>query len=192
VYVVWTDCRFEAGCAANDLVLSISDNGTTWTAPARIPVNAVGSGVDHFTPGLGVGPATSGTHAHLALGYYYYPQAKCTVATCKLNVGYVSSANGGKTWSRPAHLAGPMKLAWLAPTSSGHMAGDYMSTSIVPGTSRAFPVFADAFRPTGSLRHENMYTSLQPVTGGGRTASTAPVRGRAPLRRLAAAPRTPF
>jgi len=35
VYVVWSDCRFEPGCTANDLVLSISDNGTTWTAPAR-------------------------------------------------------------------------------------------------------------------------------------------------------------
>jgi len=37
-----------------------------------------------------------------------------------------------------------------------------------------------------------MYTSLQLVTGGGRTASTAPVRGRAPLRRSATAPRIPF
>jgi hypothetical protein len=139
-----------------------------------------------------VDPTTSGGHAHLALGYYYNPQANCTVATCKLNVGYVSSADGGKAWSRPAHLAGPMKVTWLAPTSSGFMAGDYMSTSIVPGTPAAFPVFADAFRPTGSLLHENMYTSLQVVTGGGRLAGTAPVRGRAPPRRTATAPRTPF
>lgn len=192
VYMVWADCRFEPGCAANDLVLSISDNGTTWTAPTRIPIYAVGSGVDHFTPGLGVDPATSGGHAHLALGYYYYPQANCTVATCQLNVGYVSSADGGKAWSSPVHLAGPMKVTWLAPTSSGYMAGDYMSTSIVPGTPAAFPVFADAFRPAGSLLHENMYTSPQQVTGGGRLAGTAPVRGHAPLSRPATAPRIPF
>jgi hypothetical protein len=123
VYVTWSDCRFEPGCKANDIVLSTSDDGATWTSPERIPIDPVRSMVDHFTPGLGVDPLTSGAHAHLALGYYYYPQAKCTTATCQLDVGYISSIDGGKSWSQPVHVAGPMTLTWLAPTSSGPMAG---------------------------------------------------------------------
>ena len=39
VYVVWSDCRFERSCKANDLVISHSTNstGTTWSAVSRIP-----------------------------------------------------------------------------------------------------------------------------------------------------------
>src|SRR5437870_10857271 len=48
VYVVWPDCRFESGCSANDIVMSTSSNGTTWSGVTRIPANTVGSGVDHF------------------------------------------------------------------------------------------------------------------------------------------------
>lgn len=181
VYVIWADCRFEPSCNANDLVLSSSADGITWTAPKQIPLDTVGSGVDHFTPGLGVDPTTSGSHAHLALGYYYYPQTNCTQATCQLNVGYASSTNGGRTWSRSVHVAGPMQLTWLAPTFSGLMAGDYMSTPIVAGTNAAFPVFAAATAPTGTVLNESMYTSAQKVRGGGLPAMHLKVQGHAPL-----------
>ncbi len=49
VYVVWSDCRFRKNCAANDLVLSTSSDGNTWTSPARIPVVPVGSAVGSFS-----------------------------------------------------------------------------------------------------------------------------------------------
>ena len=42
-----------------------STDGVTWTAAARIPIDPVTSGVDHFIPGLAVDPATSGASAHL-------------------------------------------------------------------------------------------------------------------------------
>jgi hypothetical protein len=75
-----------------------------------------------------------------------------------------------------------MKVAWLAPTASGFMAGDYISTSIVPGTRRAFPFFAVAGRPSGGLLHEDMFTAALRVTGGGirLQPGTAAARGRAP------------
>lgn len=181
VYVVWTDCRFEPGCKANDIVLSSSSNGLTWTAPSRIPLDPVKSMVDHFTPGLAVDPATSGSGAHLAVGYYYYPQSDCTAATCQLDVGYASSTNGGQTWSKSVQVAGPMMVTWLAPTSSGYMAGDYMGTSIAAGGMNAFPVYAAASQPTGSLLHENMYTAAEPVTGGSLSGKSAPAQGTAPV-----------
>ncbi|SEC40668.1 hypothetical protein SAMN05216489_00653 [Streptomyces sp. 3213] len=71
----------------------------------RVPIDATTSTVDHFIPGLAVDPATSGTTAHLALAYYYHPVANCTATTCQLDVGYVSSTNGGSTWTAPTQLA---------------------------------------------------------------------------------------
>src|SRR5262249_31485565 len=50
VYVVWHDCRFRDACASNDIVMSTSANGKTWTAPVRIPIDATTSTVDHFIP----------------------------------------------------------------------------------------------------------------------------------------------
>jgi hypothetical protein len=97
VYVVWADCRFRPGCGANDLVLSTSTDGLTWSAVQRVPIDPVTSGVDHFVPGLGVDRRSAGSSAHLGLTYYFYPDAACTTATCELDVGFVSSTNGGAT-----------------------------------------------------------------------------------------------
>ncbi len=75
VYVVWQDCRFRPRCTANDIVLSTSTDGTSWTAPVRIPIDATDSGVDHFIPGLAADRSTAGTSARLGLTYYFYPDA---------------------------------------------------------------------------------------------------------------------
>jgi hypothetical protein len=146
VYVAWSDCRFEAGCTASDLVFSTSSDGKNWSAITRIPLDPIGSGVDHFLPGLAVDRTTSGSSAHLALVFYYYPNANCTAATCQLDVGTSTSADGGATWSSNAQAAGPMTLSWLPNTSQGRMVGDYFSTSFAGGS--AYPAFAVASAPT--------------------------------------------
>ena len=160
VYVAWQDCRFESGCSANDIVFSTSSNGTSWTAVKRIPSDPVGSGIDHFIPGIAVDKATSGSTAHVAVTYYYFTNANCT-SNCQLDVGYISSTNGGSTWSASQQLAGPMQLTWLASTNQGDMVGDYISTSIA-GNGNAYPVFEVAKAPTGSTLNEATYT----VSGG--------------------------
>jgi hypothetical protein len=157
IYVVWQDCSFRTNCSSNDLVMSMSLDGMTWTTPARIPIDAVSSTVDHFIPGLGIDPATSGATAHLGLTYYYYPQANCTAATCALDVGFISSIDGGATWSAPTPLAGPMSLSWLPSTFSGQMVADYIATSFVNG--KAFGVFALAKANSGSTLDEAIYTT---------------------------------
>ena len=73
VYVAWQDCRFRSGCPANDIVYSTSTDGNTWSAVTRVPIDPTTSGIDHFIPGIAVDRATSGSSAHLALTYYYYP-----------------------------------------------------------------------------------------------------------------------
>ena len=141
VYVVWQDCRFRSGCSTNDMVMSTSNNGTTWSAVKRIPIDPVSSTVDHFIPGLGVDPTTGGGSAKLGLTYYSFPTDACTIATCKLFAGFVNSTDGGANWSAPKKVLGPINLEWL-PDAGGRFVGDYMSTSFIDG--RAFPVIANA------------------------------------------------
>jgi BNR repeat protein len=129
VYVVWQDSGFRSGSSSNDIVMSTSTNCTTWTAKVRIPIDATNSGVDHFIPGIAVDRTTSGSTARLGLTYYYYPVASCSSSTCQLNVGFISSVNGGTSWGAPTAVAGPMTLSWLPNTSQGRMVGDYISTS---------------------------------------------------------------
>src|SRR5207244_9216223 len=93
IYVVWYDCRFRSGCSSDDIVMSKSTDGKTWSSPARIPIDPTNSGVEHMIPGIGVDRSTSGNSAHLALTYYLYPNASCSTDTCKLEVGFVSSTD---------------------------------------------------------------------------------------------------
>jgi hypothetical protein len=193
VYVVWQDCSFRANCASNDLLLSTSVDGTSWTAPARIPIDPATSTSDHFIPGLGIDSGTNGPSAHLGLAYYYYPQANCTASTCALFVGFIASPDGGNTWTAATAVAGPMSLSWLPSTVSGVMVGDYIATSFAGG--KAFPLFAVAKANSGTTLDEAIYTTqagfdltasyrgiegeMQPVS---RARASHPPRPRHPLR----------
>jgi hypothetical protein len=183
VFVAWEDCRFETHCSANDIVLSSSADGVNWSAVARVPIDDVGSGVDHFIPGLAVDPATSGAGAHLGLTYYYYPDGSCTEATCELDVGFTSSPDAGANWSAPTALAGPMSLTDIADTSQGTMVGDYISTSFNDAGTAA-TVFAVGKTHTGNVFDEGMWApstplSLASAAQATRKASTAGAqRGR--------------
>jgi hypothetical protein len=185
VYVVWQDCAFEAGCASNDIVMSTSTNGTTWSNEVRIPIDPVNSSVDHFIPGIGVDPATSGSSAHLALTYYYYPDAHCTFDTCRIFAGFVNSTDGGATWTPTLPvLPNPLKLKWL-PSAGGRFIGDYISTSISGG--RAFPVIADAKKGLCTLGnitscHEFMISATNGLTLQPGTIPVGPERPLASAR----------
>ena len=161
VYVVWGDCRFRSGCTSNDIVLSTSADGKKWTTPARIPIDAVTGTVDHFIAGIGADPTTSGTTAHLAVVYYYYPVANCTVSTCALYVGFTTSQDGGSTWTAGQKIDGPMKLAWLPISDDGYMVADYVGVSFVNGNP--FGVFAVAKAPSKGLLNEAIYSTKTPL-----------------------------
>lgn len=155
VYVAWPDCRFRRNCAENDIVYTTSANGAAWTPPARVPIDAVTSSVDHFIPGIGIQPATSGVNAGIGLTFYFFSKSNCTMASCQLGVGFVSSHNGGKTWNTAQVLAGPMNVRWLANSQNGLMVADYIATAFV--NDLAYSVFAVANKPSGGLFDEAMY-----------------------------------
>jgi hypothetical protein len=126
VYVAWADCRFRKACRVNDIVYakSLNATGTSWSAVTRVPIDATSTRIDHFIPGLAVNKATSGGTAQLGLTYYFYNSGSTV-----LNVGFISSNNGGSTWSAPQTVSTGATSVWAAATSQGRMVGDYISTS---------------------------------------------------------------
>ena len=190
-YVAWSDSRFRSGGTTNDIVISKSTSETTWGAPTRVPIDATTSTVDHFVPGIGIDRTTSGGTARIGLTYYFYPTSNCTAATCQLSVGFISSTNGGTSWSAATQVAGPMSLSWIPNTSQGRMFGDYISTSVRPGAN-AFPVVPIATAPTGSTFNMGMFvpTNGLAITGGAVRASSTP--GEAPVGNQAVGAATAF
>src|SRR5262249_38723318 len=143
--------------------------------------------VDHLVPGIGVDPSTSGGSARVAVTYYFYPTANCTSTTCQLDVGFISSTNGGTSWGTATQLAGPMSLSWLPNTSQRRMFGDHISPP-VRASGNASPVIPVANAPSGSTFDLAMYvpTGGVAITGGATRATGAPAGTAVP-----AAPRTP-
>lgn len=167
IYVVWEDCRFESGCPANDIVMISSSDGISWSAVTRVPADPVGSGVEHLFPTIAADTSKSGGSTHLAIEFYYYTNTNCT--TCSLIDGYVSSPDGGATWTTTRGISGAIPLTWLAVTNQGPMVGDYLGIAIV--NHRAYPTFPSAKAPVGSTLSEDMYT-IQ----GGLDASSALIK----------------
>lgn len=127
IYTVWQDCRFRSGCSSNDLVMSESTDGQSWSTPTRIDLDPATSTVDHFLPTIAIRNAKAGST--IGLSYYEFPQANCTVSSCRLSAKFSNSGNGGTTWSTPSLIYGPMDVTWLASTESGYMVGDYFTAT---------------------------------------------------------------
>ena len=125
IYLVWQTRSFRVGSVAstpNDIAMSVMPAPTAanpnpaFGAPQRIPIEADNTNAntnDHFIPGISADPNTSGRRPRTSGLYYYnFPVAACAYVDpanpanqCDLRVGFVSSTNGGATWSAPTYLA---------------------------------------------------------------------------------------
>jgi hypothetical protein len=170
VYVAWEDCRFRAKCSSNDIVFSTSTDAVRWSKPARIPIDAVTSAADHFIPGLAVDPTTSGVTAHVAVTYYFYPDATCS-GGCRLEAGYISSPDGGAHWGPSTVLTGATSLDDIASTSQGPMVGDYISTSFSGPTATTLLAIG---RPHTGPFDEAMYAPTTPLAVASPAEATRP------------------
>jgi hypothetical protein len=159
IYAAWHDCRFRPGCNENDIVISTSTDGATWTPPTRVPTVPVGSTESDFIPGLGADPANPG---HLGLVYAYFQSGSCKQGAGTLGIAFTQSIDGGKTWAKAQRLdALPMKMSWLPRAEGGRMVGDYFSTAFAAG--RVVPVFALAAPPLNGRFREGIFAaSLKP------------------------------
>jgi hypothetical protein len=138
--------------------MTTSTNGTTWTNPARIPIDPLSSKVDHFMPGLGVDKNANG---HLTTTYYSLRDAACGGNACRIDVGFTTSKDGGKTWTAGKQLAGPMQTSWLPNSLDGPMLADYLKSDYVGGNP--FGVFIVAKAPESGLFNEAAYTTKEPL-----------------------------
>jgi hypothetical protein len=156
VYVSWPDCRYEAGCSANDIVFSTSSDGINWSPVSRIPIDPVGSGVDHFIHGMGIDPKTSGSSAYIGVTYYYYPVSNCG-NSCTLYGGWTQSSDGGATWTAGRQTSIGMQISWLPNSQNGPMVADYVTTIFGQG-GRGFPIYVVAHPLNGGIYNEGVYT----------------------------------
>lgn len=174
IYVVFADCRFRANCfdagcrfdgsspfcSPNDLLLTTSKDAVHWTAPKRIPIDALTSNTDHLIPGLAISDDEEGNedrsrnHAKLTLTYYFISNANlsngstCDSTNCLVNAGYIASDDGGNSWHQPTRIAGPILQSWLVQTAAGEMVADYLVPTLVDGDP--FGAFAIARPPNAT------------------------------------------
>src|SRR5262249_32470043 len=176
IYVVWQTRSFRVGSVAstpNDIAMTVMPAPTAaqpnppFGGPARIPIetdDTTANTNDPFIPGIAADPNTSGTSAHLALFFYNLPVAACIYLDpanpanqCQLRVGYVSSTDGGATWSDPLYLAS-MGMPDLVRSSQGLMVGDYSTADIIPaGPNKGNAVSAFAIGATDKTLNQAMY-----------------------------------
>jgi hypothetical protein len=118
MYVVWQDTRFNPS-GLNDIVLSTSANGQTWTAPQV--VNPRVAGLDRFTPAV----AAAGGTVSIT---YRTRAANGTAPT--VTEDFIASTDGGKTFGYE-HQVGPPTVLQYAAVSDEEpppvaFLGDYM------------------------------------------------------------------
>jgi hypothetical protein len=194
IYLVWQTRSFRVGSVAstpNDIAMAVmpaptaSNPNPGFNAPERIPIEADNTAAntnDHFIPGIAADPSTGGATAHLGLYYYNYPVAACAYADpqnpanqCDLRVGFVSSTDGGATWSAPQQLA-HMAIADVVRSSQGPMVGDYSQATVIPNgpwAGNAISAFAIGMSDKTLAQEMDVATHGLPITGGGAVSTLA-------------------
>jgi hypothetical protein len=155
ISVVTYDCRFEPNCATDDIVMTRSRDGINWTSVTRIPMDPVGSGVEHILAGIGspgfLDLLQGASPFDLAVSYYYTPNAaSCdpnSAPGCQLYAGFISSKDGGATWSRATRVFGPMNIVTdLAQTAFGNFVANEITAIYVDGEPQG--IYSLAYPPS--------------------------------------------
>jgi hypothetical protein len=141
VMTVWQDCRFRSDCQANDIVLSRSSDGATWSPPVRVTRN-----VNAVMPTIGVEPGTG----RLAIAYY-------ALRPNGVDAELVTSRDGS-SWSFPQRLnARRMPLTWMPDTTLGRMLADYIGVTWSRG--RPLVIYALASPPRNGKLRQAIYAA---------------------------------
>jgi hypothetical protein len=115
--LAWADCRFRAGCSGNDIVLSTSTDGVSWSQPARV---TTGSG-SYATPGLAADSRTN--------GIVVSAQVVASGACCTVGMA-VAVSRDGSSWPPTRRLdARTMSFDWLPAAGNARFLGDYLAAS---------------------------------------------------------------
>ena len=138
VYVSWPDCRFESGCAANDIVYSSSTDGIHWSSVVRVPIDPIEQRGRPFHSRYGdrhqdLGKLCPyGDHLLLLSSLELWRQlSACSRASrCRMMAE--------QTWTAGRQLSGSMQLSWL-PQHLLRQNGGRLRRDSVPGGRQSFP-----------------------------------------------------
>ena len=144
IWVAWHSCASRPSCNGNDVLVSSSPDGVTWTPPVRVT-----SGRHAAIPAIAAGP-------NGRVGLLYYVRGRGGI-----DAELVESRNGGATWGAPQRLSAlSMPIRWLARTSQGPMLADYVSLTYAGGRPLAVWALASEPGPNGRLRQAIFATRL--------------------------------
>ncbi len=127
IFVAYHGCQFRAGCSQNDVVLTHSDDGVSFSPLRQLAIDPPGANYDHFDAGIGIDPNTTGAGARLGIVFFYALDATCTIG-CAVHTGLTTSSDGGTNWSTLTTVSSaPTNSSWLVTASQGKYLTDYNS-----------------------------------------------------------------
>jgi hypothetical protein len=130
LYAVWDDARFRTD-GVNDAVISRStDNGQTWSTPARINPGPKDDKVNHYNVSVAVG--SDGT---VYVAYRQRDQSGAApLFTPTIETYHQQSTDAGKTWTAPLLVDSVSSNAYYdAFSRDGSFEGDYNQTATAGG-----------------------------------------------------------
>jgi hypothetical protein len=130
LYAVWDDGRFRSD-DVNDAVISRStDNGQTWSAPARVNPGPKNDKLNHYNVTVAVG-----TDGKVYVDYRQRDQSGASpLFTPTIETYHQQSSDGGRTWTQPLLVDSVASNAYYdAFSRDGSFEGDYDQTATAGG-----------------------------------------------------------
>lgn len=163
LYTVWGERR--TGTTSNDIYMSSSSNGTTWSSPSR--VNTVATG-DQFFPAVTVDSS--------GVVWVSYSDRRDDPQNI-LYRQYVShSHDNGITWDDLQVASAPSDPRAVRFSDNSLFIGDYNSIDAIPGAAGVWMSWCDTRNSTTSAGEEDIFAGRVDSTGStpSLTASVSP------------------
>ncbi len=180
-YVVWEDAALRSD-AANDAVLSFSDDGITWSAPVRVNPGKLNDNLDHYNPSVAV-------HQDGTVDVIWRQRqetASADVSTYSLDVDtYLArSHDGGRTFGAPLKIdLAPSDTRYGAFSRGGLFQGDY--DQVATAGDLTYVVRSESYAPNArsvapdvssatTLHHQTTWVSVIGTAGASAPAKVVP------------------
>lgn len=171
IYVTWADARFS-NKPVNDVVVTWSDNGVTWTPPMKINPGKPSSFMEHFTPALSVGE-----DGVVRVAYRRQRQSEDLAKFSPfVDTIYRESRDGGETWTRRLFVNKNVRtdVRFAAFSRNSAFLGDYHQMAVAG--SWAYVVRCEAFRLRPGepaifppkVHHQRAWVAVVDSDGNGR------------------------
>ena len=162
LYAVWDDGRFRDD-KVNDAVISRStDNGQTWSAPARVNPGPKDDQINHYNVTVAVGE--DGT---VYVDYRQRDQSSTPpLFTPRIDTYHQQSTDGGRTWTNPLLIDSVPSNPWYGAFSrDGTFEGDYNQTATQSGytyvtRAKGLPAFDGEPQPLTAVKDSKTQVEL--------------------------------